>query len=52
MVEACLSEEAVTSLDQLTDSQLLAAYLATSQEVGDPEVERLIPEMQRRNLEF
>lgn len=39
-------------LEKLTDSQLLAAYLATSQEVDDPEVERLIPEMQRRDLEF
>ena len=40
------------NLEQLTDSQLLAAYLATSQEVGDLEVERLIPEMQRRDLNF
>ncbi|VXC63987.1 hypothetical protein [Sphingomonas sp. AX6] len=39
-------------IEQLTDTQLLAVYLATSQEVGDPEVERLIPEMQRRDLEF
>lgn len=36
----------------LTDEELLEAYSATSQEVGDPEVERLIPEMQRRDLDF
>lgn len=47
-----MSETDRTPVEHLTDSQLLAAYLATSQEVGDPEVERLIPEMQRRDLEF
>lgn len=39
-------------IEELTDSQLLARYLATSQEVGDPEVERLIAEMAKRDLEF
>ena len=38
--------------EEMTDAELRAAYLATSQEAGDPEVERLIPEMQRRDLEF
>lgn len=37
---------------KLTDAELLAAYKATSQEVGDPEVEALIPEMAKRDLEF
>jgi hypothetical protein len=39
-------------IEELTDSQLLARYLATSQEVGDPEVERLIPEMAKREIDF
>lgn len=48
------SRESLTAseIEQLTDSELLARYLATSQEAGDPEVEALIPEMQRRDLEF
>lgn len=38
--------------EELSDDELRAAYFATSQEPGDPEVERLIPEMTRRDLEF
>lgn len=37
--------------EDMTDDELRAAYAATSQEVGDPEVEALIPEMARRELE-
>lgn len=40
------------SPEDMSDAELRAAYLATSQEVGDPEVERLIPEMQRRDLDI
>lgn len=43
---------AATAPEELTDAELRAAYLATSQEVGDAEVERLIPEMQHRDIEF
>jgi hypothetical protein len=38
--------------EDMTDDELRAAYAATSQEVGDPEVEALIPEMAPRDLEF
>lgn len=38
--------------EDMTDAELRAAYLATSQEIDDPAVERLIPEMQRRDIEF
>lgn len=38
--------------EDMTDDELRVAYMWTSQDVGDPAVERLIPEMQRRDLEF
>lgn len=46
---AALSDEQIS---QLTDDELRAVYLSTSQEADDPEVERLIPEMARRDLGF
>ncbi|WP_198352535.1 hypothetical protein [Sphingomonas sp. MA1305] len=35
-----------------TDKQLLDAYQRTSGEAGDPEVEALLAEMQRRDLDI
>lgn len=39
-------------LEQITDGELLARYLETSQELGDPEAEALIVEMAKRDLDF
>jgi len=38
--------------EELTDAELRVAYLTTSQEVGNPAVERFIADMAKREIDF